>query len=76
MIQRISKSIESSGFNTTIIKKFQRGLQFIESRSAYNKGKLYFRGWRIEEYKHRREISQAYNPNPIKSSRSIIDYYS
>lgn len=76
MIHKISQTIETSGFNKTIIKKFQRGLQFIETRSAYNNNKLYFRGWKIEQEKHRRQISQAYNPNPIKASRSVIDYYS
>ena len=74
MINKIGQTIETVGQNKIIRKLFQRNLQTIESTSAYVGDKLYFRGWRINEYKHSRKLSQAYNAGiPIKGSKSILD---
>ena len=74
---KIGQVTESFGLNHKIItKKFQRGLQTIESKVAKIGNKVYFKSWRIDEYKHTRKISQAYsNGQPIKGSQSIIDYF-
>lgn len=76
MLQKINQSIENSGFNTIISKTFQRGLQTIETRVAKANNKIYFKSWRIDEYKHTRKISQAYSDGePIKNSKSVVDYF-
>lgn len=77
MLNKIIEKVENIGYNNKLIRKvFQRNLQTIESVSAYKDNKLYFRGWKIDEYKHKRKLSQAYNNGqPIKGSQSIIDYY-
>ena len=74
MINKIGQTIEHTGLNKIVRKSFQRNLQTIESTSAYIGDKLYFRGWRINEYKHSRKLSQAYNAGvPIKGSKSVLD---
>lgn len=77
MINKIIQRTEQIGLDHKLIRKtFQRGLQTIESVSAYKNNKLYFRGWRIDEYKHVKKLSQAYNEcGPIKGSQSIVDYF-
>lgn len=76
MLNKIGQHIETIGQNTLITKSFQRGLQTIESKVAKIGNKVYFKSWRIDEYKHTRKISQAYsNGHPIKGSQSIIDYF-
>ena len=74
MINKIGQTIEHTGLNKIVRKSFQRNLQTIESTSAHIGDKLYFRGWRINEYKHSRKLSQAYNAGvPIKGSKSVLD---
>lgn len=74
MLSKIGQKIETVGQTKIIRKIFQRNLQTIESSSAYIGDKLYFRGWKINEYKHCRKLSQSYyNDKPIKGSQSILD---
>ena len=76
MINKIIQKIEHTGPNTIIRKTFQRGLQTIDTTSAYIGDKLYHRSWKINEYKHIKKLSQSYyNGNPIKGSQSILDIY-
>lgn len=76
MLNKIGQHIETIGQNTLITKTFQRGLQTIESKVVKIGNKVYFKSWRIDEYKHTKKISQAYNGDtPIKGSKSIIDFY-
>ncbi len=76
MLNKIGQVTKNSGNNSVIIKTFRRGLQFIETRSAYNNGKLYFKSWRIDDYKHSRKIGMVYDENgPIKNSKYDLDYY-
>lgn len=75
-ISKIFQNTYTSGATKLIKKVFQRGLQTIECKSAYNNNKLYFRSWKIDEYNKSKKISQAYsNGKPIKKSRSIIDWF-
>lgn len=75
-VNKIMQNIYKSGTTKIIKKVFQRGLQTIECKSAYNNNKLYFRSWKIDEHNRTRTLSQAYSDNkPIKKSRSIIDWF-
>ena len=74
MIQKISEFIERSGNNKLITKHFQRGLQTIETRSAYIGDKLYFRDWNIKEFRKTVKYFQSYNNGiPFKNSRHKLD---
>lgn len=74
MLNKIIQKIEHTGPNTIIRKTFQRGLQTVNTTSAYIDNKLYFRRWEISEYGKLRRLSQTYNAgHPIKGSRSILD---
>lgn len=76
MINRIYAHTETSGLNKVITKCFQRGLQQIDTKSAYIDNKLYFRAWVIREFGKLTKYSQVYfNGAPFKDSRSKIDYY-
>lgn len=76
MIHRIWSQTEISGLNKVVTKCFQRGLQQVDTKSAYINDKLYFREWVIKEFNRIRKISQAYNNGvPFKNCRSNIDYY-
>ena len=73
---KIGQSVEQVGQNTLVHKSFQRGLQTIETTSAYIKDKLFYRTWNIEEYNHTRKIAQAYTDGkPIKGGKSVLDYF-
>ena len=75
-VNKIMQNIYKSGTTKIIKKVFQRGLQTIECKSAYNNNKLYFRSWKIDEHNRTRTLSQAYSDSkPIKKSRSIIDWF-
>ena len=76
MISRIWSHTETSGLNKIVTKSFQRGLQQVDTKSAYINDKLYFREWIIKEFNRIKKISQAYNNGiPFKNCRSQIDYY-
>lgn len=76
MIYKIWSHTETSGMNKVVTKCFQRGLQQVDTKSAYINNKLYFREWIIKEFNRIRKMSQAYNNGvPFKNSRSNIDYY-
>lgn len=51
MLNKINECIDRSGANKLITKYFQRGLQSIETRSAYIGDKLYYRDWTIKEFR-------------------------
>ena len=76
MISRIWSHTETSGLNKIVTKSFQRGLQQVDTKSAYINDKLYFREWIIKEFNRIKKIFQAYNNGiPFKNCRSQIDYY-
>lgn len=78
MLNKIFHKVESIGYNNKLVTNtYQRGLQTIESKSAYLKDKLYFRSWEIRDaLGNVRKLSQSYsNGQPIKGSQSIINYY-
>ena len=75
MIHKITQKVETFNNNThkIITKSFQRGLQTIETKSAYIDDKLYYRDWVINSYNKKRVIKQTYNAgHPIKGSRIDI----
>ena len=76
MIHKIGSHTETSGTNKVVTKCFQRGLQQVDTKSAYINDKLYFREWIIKEFNRIRKISQVYNNGvPFKNLRTNIDYY-
>ena len=76
MIHKIGSHTETSGTNKVVTKCFQRGLQQVDTKSAYINDKLYFREWIIKEFDRIRKISQVYNNGvPFKNLRTNIDYY-
>lgn len=76
MIDKIWSHTETSGMNKVVTKCFQRGLQQVDTKSAYINDKLYFREWIIKEFNKIRKISQAYsNGVPFKNGRTNMDYY-
>ena len=73
---KIGQSVEQVGHNTLVHKSFQRGLQTIETTSAYIKDKLFYRKWNIQEHNHTKKITQAYTDGkPVKNSKHVIDYF-
>lgn len=77
MIHRISQKIEtlSSNNHKLVTKTFQRGLETVETKSAYINNKLYYRDWTVSSYGKKKVIKQTYNAGqPIKESKSTIDY--
>ena len=76
MIHRIWSHTENSGLNRVVHKSFQRGLQQVDTKSAYIGDKLYFREWIIKEFNRIQKFSQSYNNGiPFKNSRHKIDKY-
>lgn len=74
MLSRIWQKTETSGMNKIIEKTFQRGLQTINTKSAYIDGKLYHRVWDISEYGKRIIRKQSYlGGHPIKGSGVKLD---
>ena len=74
MLSKINQYVDKSGMNTIVTKYFQRGLQNIETRSAYIDGKLYYRDWTIREFKKMTKYFQSYNNGiPFKNSRHKLD---
>lgn len=73
---KIGQSVEKVGHNTLVHKSFRRGLQTIDTTSAYIGDKLFFRKWNIQEHNHTRKIAQAYTDGkPVKSGKSVLDYF-
>ena len=73
---KIGQSVEQVGHNTLVHKSFQRGLQTIDTTSAYIEDKLFFRKWNIQEPNHTKNIAQVYtNGKPVKNSKHVIDYF-
>ena len=77
MISKIGQHIDNLVNNHQIITKtFQRNLQTITCKIGKKDNNVYFKSWRIDEYKHTRKLAQAYDNNgPIKGSQSIVDYF-
>lgn len=74
MLSKISESIDRVGNNKVITKSFQRGLQTIETKSAYIGDKLYYRDWVIREFRRTVKYMQSYNGGvPFKNSRHKLD---
>ena len=73
-ISKINEYIDRSGANKVVTKYFQRGLQNIETRSAYIGDKLYYRDWTIRGFKKVTKYFQSYNNGiPFKNSRHKLD---
>lgn len=74
MLSKINEYVDRSGANKLITKYFQRGLQSIETRSAYIGDKLYYRDWTIREFRKTVKYFQSYNNGiPFKNSRHKLD---
>ena len=58
-----------------VIKHFQRGLQEVETKSAYINGRLYYREWIVKELNKAVKYFQSYQRNgiPFKNSRQKLD---
>ena len=76
MIHKIFSHTDISGSNRVVTKCFQRGLQQVDTKSAYIGDKLYFREWIIKEFGRIQKFFQSYNNGvPCKNSRHKIDRY-
>lgn len=74
MINKINEFVERSGNNKLVTKQFQRGLQSVNTKSAYINDKLYYREWIIREYNKFVKYIQSYNNGiPFKNSRHKLD---
>ena len=76
MISKVNQKVISYNFSKVVQRQFSRNLQWITTKSAYFKDKLYHREWIIEEHaKPKIKYSRAYfNDKPIKNSAYKIDY--
>jgi hypothetical protein len=76
MLSKITQKVEQACNHKIVRKTFQRNLQTIKTASGYIDNKLYYRSWEISEYGRKQKLSQSYsNGQPIKNSKSILDFY-
>lgn len=74
MLSKIGQHTETVGLNKLVEKTFQRGLQTIQTKSAYINDKLYFRSWDISQYGKRILRKQSYlSGHPIKGMATKLD---
>ena len=73
---KISQKVVNSGPNKVIEKEFIRNLQIIRTKTAYNKGKLYYKEWNVQEYsKPEIKYFRSYlNNKVIPNSQAKLDY--
>ena len=76
MYIKVGQVVSNSGYNKVIEKQVFRNSQIIKTKSAFNKGKLYYREWKIEEHAGPKvQYSRSYYKGElIPNSTTKIDF--